>query len=179
MNPVDLRTSVSLLGVVAALQWGCGDAPGGPQALEPGRPPVAACVPDPAFASDTTAPRVTRVFPENVFFHDRDGDGLVDLELVFDDGEEGSGVDPASVALAGPGGRDLLATWGVTERSAGGLAVEETIAGLLPHGREIPIAVTVVDGPGRRSRWVSFGRRRFTRRSTSATATRVGSSRTW
>jgi len=141
MNSMTLHV---LLGFAAALLAGCGDGPSGPGASPP-EPPVAACVPDPSFATDSAAPAIIRVFPDNAFFHDRDDDGLVDLELAFDDGEEGAGVEPASVALAGPGGRDLLPTWEVTERSAGRLVVEETIAGLLPHGREIPIAVTVVD----------------------------------
>jgi DNA-binding beta-propeller fold protein YncE len=83
------------------------------------------------------------VFPAGGTY-DRDGDGLMEVELAFTDAA--SGVDPATIRLM-VGGRDVLSEWEVTRRDSTGLVAEETVAGLLPAGR-VTLGISVSDHAG-------------------------------
>ncbi|MGH7571858.1 MAG: YncE family protein [Gemmatimonadota bacterium] len=121
-----------LLPCVLAL-WSCGDSPTG---------------------SDRTSPMVAIVFPSDRESYDRDGDGLVDIEVQFTD--SGSGVDETTLELeasrpAGPqgqGGTDLLQVFEVVARDSASAVLEETTEALLPDG-EVILTVRVSDRAGR------------------------------
>jgi len=122
--------------IVAAL--GCGDDSG------PSGPPP-----------DVEPPEITIVFPTDGE-HDRDGDGLVDIEVVFADSSRG--IDPSTIQLTsdrslkgGPGaGEDLLPAWTVTRADSMRLVLEETVEHLLPRGPGT-LTVSATDGAGNRS----------------------------
>jgi len=104
---------------------------------------------------DTAPPEIVIVFPTDGAY-DRDGDGLVDVEVTFAD--SGRGIDLATIQLTSdrslkgsPGaGEDLLPAWTVTRADSAGLVLEETLEHLLPRG---PGALTVsaTDRAGNRS----------------------------
>ncbi|MGH7571859.1 MAG: YncE family protein [Gemmatimonadota bacterium] len=121
-----------LLPCVLAL-WSCGDSPTG---------------------SDRTSPMVAIVFPSDRENHDRDGDGLVDIEVQFTD--SGSGVDETTLEImasrpAGPQGQagsDLLQVFEVVARDSASAVLEETSESLLPDG-EVILTVRISDRAGR------------------------------
>jgi DNA-binding beta-propeller fold protein YncE len=129
-----VRPPLRRLGWAVLLAAGCGDGPVGPV------PP------------DTTAPRITALFPTDSAW-DEDGDGFLDLRLRLAD--SGGRVDPGSIRVRslrgvnGPGGDDanLLDYWRVTARDTLGLEVHETIENLL-HGGANQLEVTVSDTAG-------------------------------
>jgi len=118
--------------VVAAT--GCGDDSG------PSGPPP-----------DVEPPEITIVFPADGEY-DRDGDGLVDVEIAFADS---GGLDPSSVTVeasrplgpAGAGGTDLVAGFREVERAEGRLVLEETTDALMPSGA-VDLVATVRDSAG-------------------------------
>jgi DNA-binding beta-propeller fold protein YncE len=83
------------------------------------------------------------VFPAGGAF-DRDGDGLLEVELAFTDAA--SGVDPATIRVI-VGGRDVLPQWEVTRRDTTALVAEETLDGLLPAG-QVTLGISVSDRAG-------------------------------
>jgi len=101
---------------------------------------------------DVDPPEITIVFPTDGE-HDRDGDGLVDIEVVFAD--SGRGIDPATIRVTsdrslkgGPGaGEDLLPAWTVTRADSMRLVLEETVEHLLPRGSGT-LTVSATDGAG-------------------------------
>jgi len=125
-------TALLLVAVV-----GCGDDSG------PSGPPP-----------DAQPPEIAIVFPADGDY-DRDGDGLVDVEIVFADS---GGLDPVSVTVeasrplgpASTGGTDLVAGFAVVEQSADRLVLEETTDALLPSGA-IELVATVRDSAGNAS----------------------------
>ncbi len=118
--------------LLALALWSCGDSPAG---------------------SDRTSPMVAIVFPSDRESFDRDGDGLVDIEVQFTD--SGSGVDETTLEIvasrpAGPqgqGGTDLLQVFEVVARNSAGAILEETTEALLPDG-EVTLTVRVYDRAG-------------------------------
>lgn len=92
---------------------------------------------------DASPPGLVVVFPDGGAY-DRDGDGLIEVELTFTDAV--SGVDPATIRLM-VGGRDVLTEWEVMRRDATGLVAEETVIGLLPAGR-VTLGIAVSDHAG-------------------------------
>jgi hypothetical protein len=125
--------------VLLAAAWGCG------RELPPA-PPV---------PHDTTAPFVHVVYPppDSGTLYDRDSNGLVDLEVTWDD--SGSLVVPASVRVTCapeclPGltaDTNLAAGWRVVRRDTAGLVLEETAPLLLREGVRT-LTVTVADTAG-------------------------------
>lgn len=118
------RSLALVLGVLSGL-FCCSDSTGPPA------PP------------DSVAPGLQVVFPAGGAF-DRDGDGLIEVELAFTD--TASGVDPATIRLT-VGGRDMLPNWEVTRRDTIGLVAEETLKGLLPAG-QVTLGISVSDRAG-------------------------------
>jgi len=129
-----LSLAALLLGVFVA----CSDG-GGPT----GSPP------------DTGSPELEVVFPAAADEYDRDGDGLVDVEVAFAD--TGSGIDISTLRVTtnrGLKGRrnvvtgsDLLEFWSVERADSTGVVLEETVADLLPRG-PVRLTVTVSDRAG-------------------------------
>ncbi|MGH7571857.1 MAG: YncE family protein [Gemmatimonadota bacterium] len=119
--------------LLALALWSCGDSPTG---------------------SDRTSPMVAIVFPSDRENYDRDGDGLVDIEVQFTD--SGSGVDETTLELAasrpagpqGQGGTDLLQVFEVVARDSASAVLGETTEALLPDG-EVILTVRVSDRAGR------------------------------
>jgi len=95
------------------------------------------------------------VFPASTDAYDRDGDGLVDVEVAFAD--TGSGIDVSTLRVTtnrGLKGRrnvvagsDLLEFWSVERADSTGVVLEETVADLLPRG-PARLTVTVSDRAG-------------------------------
>jgi len=117
---------------------GCGDDSG------PSGPPP-----------DVEPPEIAIVFPVDGE-HDRDDDGLVDVEVTFAD--SGRGIDPSTIRVTsdrslkgGPGANEnLLPAWTVTRADSTGLVIEETVEHLLPRGPGT-LTVSATDGAGNRS----------------------------
>jgi len=117
---------------------GCSDG-GGPTASPP----------------DTGSPDLEVVFPTSLEEYDRDGDGLVDVEMAFAD--TGSGIDVSTLrvttnrGLKGrrniAAGSDLLEFWRVERADSTGVVLEETVEDLLPRG-PVRLTVTVSDRAG-------------------------------
>jgi hypothetical protein len=109
----------------------------------------------PTAPPDLGSPLITVAFPASGAY-DRDGDGLVELEVAFADSL--SGVDPATITVtsdpAVPGlalaAVNLLDHWQVTRRDSLGLVAEETLAALLPRGR-VTLTIEVRDRAGNRA----------------------------
>ena len=92
------------------------------------------------------------VFPTTEAF-DRDDDGLVDIEVRFDD--MGSGIDIESLEVfsnrplgpMGQGGTDLLASFDVVQIDATGIVLEETTDAILPGGN-VTLVIRIRDNAG-------------------------------
>lgn len=88
--------------------------------------------------------------------HDRDGDGLVDIEIAFRDTD--SSLDPQTLQIessrrlgpSGVGGVDLLTSFNIVERDSLHIVLEETSKALLPNGN-FELRVTVSDRAGNTS----------------------------
>lgn len=104
---------------------------------------------------DTGSPLIEIIFPTSATTFDRDGDGLLDLEVAFSDPE--SGIDMSTIELTvdrsvkGPAGSgaNLVDVWTVARADSAGLVVEETVDNLLPRG-EIMLTIAVSDRAGNR-----------------------------
>jgi hypothetical protein len=109
------------------------------------------CSDDPA-GVERDSPMIEIVFPTAEAF-DRDGDALVDIEVLFED--MGSGIDIESLEIVssralgplGQGGTDVLATFEVAETDSTWIVLEETTDALLPGG-EVNLLVRVRDRAG-------------------------------
>ncbi|MGH7558153.1 MAG: hypothetical protein ACREMD_10350 [Gemmatimonadota bacterium] len=107
----------------------------------------------PTAPRDTGSPLIEVRFPTSAAAIDRDGDGLVDLEVAFSD--PGSGIDGATIRLTadrslkgGPVvGSELTEVWTVPRADSAGLVIEETVDHLLPRG-EVRLTVSVADRAG-------------------------------
>src|SRR5512140_1935598 len=96
---------------------------------------VAACGNDapvkPKVAADTIPPTVRILFPASTTAFDRDSDGLVDLEIRWQD--RAGAVNPASLTVRDKPpdnsglGPDLRGSWTVTRLDSAGAVLEETV----------------------------------------------------
>jgi DNA-binding beta-propeller fold protein YncE len=118
--------------VMAYSAWsGCNNGPSGPE---------------------RDSPMIEVLFPSGGEY-DRDGDGLVDIEVTFTD--TGSGINSESVTIEssrplGPsetGGRDLIAAFHILERDSLHIILEETTQSILPGG-PIDLTIRVADRLG-------------------------------
>ena len=118
-------TVLCLLGVLfpVALLLGCDEGSSGP--------------------TDIIAPELDLVFPTRTSY-DADDDGLLDVEVAFED--RTTGVDPERIRVQ-VDGIDVLDGWAVTRSDSAGFAAEETLAGLLPSGEHL-VTVIVEDRAG-------------------------------
>jgi len=104
---------------------------------------------------DTGSPELEVMFPTSADAYDRDGDGLVDVEVAFAD--TGSGIDVSTLRVTTDrglkgrrnvvAGSDLLEFWAVERADSTGVVLEETVADLLPRG-PVRLTVTVSDRAG-------------------------------
>jgi hypothetical protein len=109
------------------------------------------CSDDPA-GVERDSPMIDIVFPTAEVF-DRDGDGLVDIEVRFED--MGSGIDIESLEVlsnrplgpAGQGGTDLLGTFEIMAMDPMRVVLEETTDAILPGG-DVTLVVRVRDNAG-------------------------------
>lgn len=119
---------------------------------------LAACgddntAPPPPPPPDTRPPLVWVVFPTDDREIDRDGDGLIDVELGWSDNSDSVDVEGITVlATHGVNGpatdeTNLLEVWEVSRRDASGAVLEETIENLL-HPGDQELVITVADTAG-------------------------------
>ena len=102
---------------------------------------------------DTGSPLIEVWFPTSTTAFDRDSNGLIDLEVAFDDSL--SGVDAASIRLTSDGtvkgpagsGANLMDHWRVVRADSSGFVVEETLNNLLARG-SARLTITVADRDG-------------------------------
>jgi len=104
---------------------------------------------------DTAGPVVQVLYP-GAQGYDEDGDGFVDLHLVWKDSlgaVDVPGVRVRSLGSAGgaPGDTNLLATWRVEQLDSTGLIAHERLPGLLPSGN-VRLEIVVPDTSGNVSR---------------------------
>lgn len=100
---------------------------------------------------DGGSPRITVIFPSGSAY-DRDGDGLLDLEISFVGSPEDidlSSIEVASnTAVSGAQTSDnLLAIWTVHQMDSSGFRLEETPHRLLPRGSAL-LTIRLVDKNG-------------------------------
>jgi DNA-binding beta-propeller fold protein YncE len=114
---------------------------GGESTTEPPPPPP-----------DTEPPSIFVVFPTGGEI-DRDGDGLLDVELTWKDDKDSVDVGAVTVrSLEGVNGpadaaTNLLEVWTVTRHDGSGLEVHETVENLL-HPGTVRLEITVPDTAG-------------------------------
>ena len=102
---------------------------------------------------DVTSPLIEIVFPDIPGALDRDGDGLLDIEVRFS--EMMSGIDPTTIRLVSdrplktrPGaGINLLDLWHIAKADSTGLIIEEAVEALLPRGI-VRLTIVVEDRAG-------------------------------
>ena len=107
-----------IVGSMLAVLGGCASGPSGPE---------------------TEPPTIQIQFPQNDRY-DRDGDGLVDIEVMFMDA--GSGIDSGSLVIEsnrvlgpmGSGTTDILSAFTIREQDSLHVILEETTESLLPPG---------------------------------------------
>lgn len=130
-NPTAASATILLILTISMLF--CTDSPSGPE----DDPPV-----------------IEILFPTSSTY-DKDGDGLVDIEITFRD--TGSGLDAQSLEIesnrplgpSGTGGTNLLTSFVVIERDSLHIVLEETTESLLPSG-EVELNVKLSDRAGNR-----------------------------
>jgi DNA-binding beta-propeller fold protein YncE len=108
----------------------------------------------PTAPPDEVSPFIQVLFPA-AGGYDRDGDGLIDLEIAFTDTL--SGIDLQSVQLTtgfltgpSPTANDLILRWRVERLDETGLVIEETPEALLRRGQS-RVALSVTDRSGNRT----------------------------
>ena len=107
---------------------------------------------EPEPSSDTTPPLVSIVFPDSVGF-DEDGDGFLDLRVVWSDTD--SGIDLSSLRVRGIGSDsnspndNISDGWTTAQHDSTGLRLAETLSGLLPD-QETRLEVSIADRAGNR-----------------------------
>lgn len=108
---------------------------------------VASCSETP-FTPPTGSPRITVIFPNDTAY-DRNGNGLLDLEVSFVDSP--ARIDFSTIGVTSnrgaTAGANLFSEWTILQVDSAGFRIEETLDHLLPRGTvQLTISLEDVEG---------------------------------